>query len=58
MFDNLVIPSFYVIAFLSVICTAAVIAQLIMEWKEGALQVKFCNFTTTMRNILAKLRFN
>ncbi len=58
MFDNLVILSMYVIAFISLLCIAGVIAELIMEWQEGTLKVKFCNFTTTMRNILAKLGFN
>ena len=56
--DNLAILAFYVIGFISLLCTAGVIAELIMEWQEGTLQVKYCKFTTTMRNILAKLWFN
>lgn len=71
MFDNLVILSMYVIAFISLLGIADLIANLIMEWKGSRLiygnakvgnilkpSAKKCNFTTTMRNILAKLGFN
>ena len=71
MFDNLVILSMYVIAFISLLGIAEVIATLIYEWLESRLmygnakighilkpRAKKCNFTTTMRNILAKLCFN
>ena len=74
MFDNLVILSFYVIAILSMLCTGAVIGDLIMERQDAAVKrceyglvrvgaalkpsAEKCNFTTTMRNILSKLRFN
>ena len=74
MFDNLVILSFYVIAILSMLCAGAVIGDLVMNWQDdaanrcnyGAVRAgaclkpreKKCKFTTTMRNILAKLRFN
>jgi len=74
MFDDLVILSWYAIAILSMLCTGAVIGDLIMERQDERAKVCFygivragvalkprakkCNFTTTMRNILAKLGFN
>ena len=74
MFDNLVILAFYVISLLSFLCTGAAIGDLVMEWQdEAANRCKYgfvlagsclspnekkCKFTTTMRNILAKLGFN
>jgi len=71
MFDNLVILSMYVIALISAFCVMETIVFLIVEWQESRLmygnakvgdilksRAKKCNFTTTMRNILAKLRFN
>lgn len=71
MFDNLVILSMYVIALISLLGISEVIATLIYEWLESRLmygnakvgdilkpRAKKCNFTTTMRNYLAKLRFN
>lgn len=74
MFDNLVILSFYVIAILSMLCTGAVIGDLIMERQDAAVMrckyglvrvgaalmsnAKKSKLTTTMRNILAKLGFN
>ncbi len=71
MFDNLVVLSMYVIALISLLGIAEVIATLIYEWLESRLmygnakvgdvlkpRAKKCNFTTTMRNILAKLGFN
>lgn len=71
MFDNLVILSMYVIALISLLGISEVIATLIYEWLESRLmygnakvgdilkpRAKKCNFTTTMRNILEKLRFN
>lgn len=74
MFDNLVILSFYVIAILSMLCTGAVIGDLIMERQDAAVMRckyglvrvgaalkpndKKCKFNVIVRNILAKLRFN
>ena len=74
MFDNLIILSFYVIAILSMLCTGAVIGDLIMERQDAAVKrckyglvrvgaalkpsAEKCNFATTMRNILEKLGFN
>lgn len=71
MFDNLVILSMYVIAFIALLGIAEVIATLIYEWLESRLmygnakvgdilrsRAKKCNFTTAMRNTLAKLGFN
>ena len=71
MFDNLVILSMYVIAFIALLGIAEVIATLIYEWLESRLKysnakvgavlkpsAKKCKFTTTMRNYLAKLGFN
>ena len=74
MFDNLVILSWYVIAILSMLCTGAVIGDLIMERQDerarrcfyghvntGAClkpRAKKSKFNITTRNMLAKLRFN
>ena len=74
MFDNLIILSFYVIAILSMLCTGAVICDLIMERQDDRAKVCFyglvragvslkprakkCKLNTTMRNILAKLGIN
>ena len=74
MLDNLALLSIYVIVILSMLCAGAVIGDLIMERQDERAKVcsygivktgaylkpraKKCNFTTTMRNILAKLGFN
>ncbi len=71
MFDNLVILSMYAIALIAAFCVMEAIVILANEWLESRLMYgnakvgdvlkpraeKF-NFTTTMRNILSKLRFN
>jgi len=69
--DNLAILMVYVIALIAAFCVMETIAVLVMEWIESRLKYsnakvgdvlkpndKKCKFTTTMRNILAKLRFN
>ena len=69
--DHMAILAIYVIAFISLLGIAEVIATLIYERLESRLmygnakvgdilkpRAKKCNFTTTMRNILAKLRFS
>jgi len=71
MLDNLALLSIYIIVIASALAAMEVIATLIYEWLESRLmygntkvgdilkpRAKKCNFTTTMRNILAKLGFN
>ena len=71
MFDDLVLLAFYSVALISAFCVIETIVILINEWLESRLiygnakvgsllkpRAKKCKFTTTMRNILAKLGFN
>lgn len=71
MFDHLVILAFYVIALIAAFLTAETIAVLAYEFYQSRLKYgnakvghilkpndKKCKFTTTMRNMLAKLGFN
>ncbi len=71
MLDNIALLCIYIIVIASALAAMKVIANLIYEWLESRLMYgnakvgdilkpndKKCNFTTTMRNMLAKLGFN
>ena len=74
MFDNLALLAAYMLPILTLLCMGAFVGDKIMDWQDAAIKrcayglvrvgaalkpkAKKCNFTITMRNILAKLRFN